>query len=129
MRFAAVASLLALLVIAVPARAASVSVEGGVLRVNGAPGEANQISVAQGEGGLAVSDGWSSESLSLGAGCSSPEWGEPRCAGATSVVMDLGDGDDRVEVTAPIPVEVRGGEGNDELTGGSGDDRLDGGPG
>ena len=128
MRFVALA-IFALLVLAAPARAATVSVDGDVLRVNAAPGEGNQISVGPSESGLTVSDGWSTESLSLGAGCSSLEWGEPVCSGASRVVIDLGDGDDRAEVTAPIPVELRGGEGNDELTGGEANDRLDGGPG
>src|SRR3712207_1521417 len=128
MRLVAVA-FLALLVLAAPARAATVSVEGDVLRVTGSPGAGNQISIGAGnQGGLTVSDGWSSEALSLGAGCSTLEWGDPTCTGATKVVLDLGDGDDRAEVTAPVPVELRGGEGNDELTGGEAADRLEGGP-
>ncbi len=120
-----------LLVFAAPARAATVSVEGGVLRVSGAPGEGNRISVGPGaDGGLSVSDGWSSQSVSLGAGCSRPDWGEEAtCTGANRVLIDLGDGDDQAEVTAPVPVELRGGDGNDELTGSEGADRLEGGPG
>jgi hypothetical protein len=128
------------------ARAATVAVEGGVLRVTAGPGEVNAVAVAPGgaPGTLAVTD--LGPAPSAGAGCTPT--GAPSslaCVEATSVEADLGDLDDSLTLSAPAAISVRGGVGDDTLTaapagwlfapptarldGGDGDDTLIGGPG
>jgi hypothetical protein len=112
-----------LLALAAPAaHAATVSVDGAVLHVVAAPGEYNDLTVADTAGGLAVSD--SGAPLTDGAGCVAGV-----CAGATRIDADLGDGDDSVAVYSALPALLRGGPGYDTLAGGDGDDRIDGGTG
>ena len=112
MRLAAIPLLL--LFAAAPAQAATVELSSGTLRVTAAPGETNAIEIAPTPGGLQVSDGGAPLAL---------------VAGATSIEVDLGDGDDSRTVAAPEPATVWGGPGDDFIQGGSGDDRLDGGTG
>jgi hypothetical protein len=123
------------------AHAATVSVEAGALRVAAAPGEYNAIEVYPTPSGLDVSD--SGAPLTAGAGCIAVGV-EALCTGATRAEADLGDGDDAFTLSAPLPADLSGGDGNDELTvvgagaltpgaasarldGGAGDDTLTGG--
>jgi hypothetical protein len=149
---------LAALALAPAARASTVSVEGGSLRVLAAPGETNGISVGgpnYSNSTYPVRDGGAQ--LSVGPGCVRDEHsGEVSCTGAGvgSVFVDAGDLDDTVTVNAPLPTTVLGGpgvdglsfapsggfgavpgatldggDGPDSLIGGPGNDRLLGGPG
>jgi hypothetical protein len=137
-------TLTSLLLFAPAANAATVEVSAGTLRITATPGEYNAIDVASSGSALAVAD--SGAPLTLGPGCV-PQGIEALCTGATRIAADLGDGDDVLTVSAPLPAELQGGEGNDTLTaagaadtlsggpgfdtlsGGEGDDRLDGGTG
>ncbi len=111
------------------------SVDGDVLRVAAAPGEANLLTVAPSltSTSLIVSDG--AAPLVAGPGCSvgadesascSPPVGSGQFAG---MEVDAGDFDDSVSVSASIPATLLGGDGDDRITGGSGDDSLLGGAG
>ena len=104
------------------------SVEGDVLRVAAAPGEADLLTVAPSltSASLMVSDG--AAPLVAGPGCSvgadesascSPPVGNDQFAG---MEVDAGDFDDSVSVSASIPATLLGGDGDDRITGGSGDD-------
>jgi RTX calcium-binding nonapeptide repeat (4 copies) len=117
------------------AQAATASVEAGALRIVVAPGEYNAIDVGPGAAGLLVSD--TGAPLTLGPGCI-PQGIEALCTGATRVEADLADGDDVLTLSAPLPADLTGGDGNDALTvigavatldGGAGDDTLTGGTG
>jgi hypothetical protein len=127
--------LLCLLGLPAVARAATVSVENGTLRVSAVPGEWNAITVApEGLPGLsavlAVTDGGAVPRA--GGGCLpalTPDRVTCASAGIGRIEMDLGDGDDSAVVAAPLPSRLMGGEGNDELTGGPAPDTLDGGNG
>jgi hemolysin type calcium-binding protein len=115
MRFAPIALLL---LFAAPAHAGTAELSAGALRIEAAPGEANAITVSDAPTGPVVSD--AGAPLALAPGC---------CAGATSIEVDLGDGDDFLTLDTALPARVSGGEGDDFIQGGSGDDRIDGGTG
>jgi Ca2+-binding RTX toxin-like protein len=103
-RLAPALTLLILLFFATAAQASTVSVENGTLRVIAAPGELNQVTVAPAAGdpsALEVTDGIASPVV---------------VTGAAAVYADLGDGDDVLSLTAPVPAQLRGGTGNDTLT-------------
>jgi RTX calcium-binding nonapeptide repeat (4 copies) len=127
------AALAASALLCAPAQAATVSVEGGSLRVSAAAGEQNALSVWQSDlGGVGVSD--RKVPLTAGAGCvvtpTSPNDATCLALGATPTLeLDAGDGDDSVELSAPLAATLKGGEGADRLNGGPGADRLEGGPG
>jgi Ca2+-binding RTX toxin-like protein len=144
MRVLVLVVLVSMLLLAPAAQAASVSVEGGALRIAAAPGEYNAVDVGSDLSGVVVAD--AGAPLQVGPGCL-PQGVEALCAGATRVEADLGDGDDVLTVSAPLPAEVAGGadddsltavgalatldggDGNDTLTGSLRDDVLRGGPG
>jgi hypothetical protein len=98
-------TLLFLLAFSVAARAATVTVESGTLRVLGAPGEANAITIAP--AALPAAPG----TLTVTDGLASPV----SAAGVTSVYADLGDGDDSLTLSAVLPAQLVGGAGNDWL--------------
>ena len=129
----AIALSLLLLLPAAPARAATVSVEGGALRITAIPGETNVIDIGP---GATVAD--AGAPLRLGPGCM-PQGIEALCPGATRIQADLGDGDDVLTLSAPLAADLAGSDGNDTLTvvaplaagpavatldGGAGDDTL-----
>jgi hypothetical protein len=114
----------ALLVLCATANAATVSVEGDVLRVIAAPGEANQLSVAVSPTDFAVTvTDWGAP-LMAGPGCESAADGSADCAppGTPSaapvarIEVDAGDLDDSVSVAAELPTWILGGDGNDALS-------------
>ena len=125
--------ILALLLCALsaPAHAATVSVEGGTLRVTASPGESNGFVIEEDRfalvpGSVEVRDDWGSP-LQAGAGCvAEDEWDEPEllCEPANRVAVSAGDGDDSVELRVDLPSVIRGGPGDDRLLGGDGPDRL-----
>jgi outer membrane receptor protein involved in Fe transport len=149
-RRALVAVPLALLLLAPGAHAATVFVEGDLLRVIAAPGEANQLTVAPASPSpeavapsFTVTD-WAAP-VTAGSGCTAADDGTATCAAPATtasalarIEVDAGDLDDSVSVGATLPVRVLGGDGHDALSaaataavldGGSGDDRLTGGDG
>jgi len=157
MRLAAPAAALAALAIAPAAHAATVTVEGGALRVLASPGEVNGISVPvpdYSKGTLTVSDN-STPPTAAGPCSKAPGASDVTCPGAGigRLEVDAGDLDDAVTVNAPLPSTLRGGpgadalnfapvafgpppgatldggDGGDWLTGGPGNDRLQSGPG
>jgi hypothetical protein len=116
------------------AHAATVSVEGDVLRVIAAPAEANQLTVAANPTDLSVTD--LGAPLTAGPGCTVADDGTASCAGAATgttpvarIEVDSGDLDDSVSVVAELPARILGGDGNDSLLGGGGTDFADGGAG
>src|SRR3954453_6917840 len=92
---AALLAVAALVLQAPPALAGTVSVTGGVLTFQAAPGEVNDAAVqfVPDDNEYLVRD---SAPVSTGPGCASKDFGI-RCpaAGVTTVELDLGDGDDR----------------------------------
>jgi RTX calcium-binding nonapeptide repeat (4 copies) len=123
----AIAATVALLALAPSAaNAATASVEGGTLRILAAPDEYNAFEVSPGATGLLVSD--TGAPLTLGAGCVR-QGIEALCTGAARVEAELGDGDDVLTLSAPLPADIEGGDGFDTLSGGEADDRIDGGTG
>ncbi len=123
---------IAVMLFAAPAASAGTAhVDARVLRFEAAPGERNDVSMSVVAGELNLSDA-TGLTVAAGAGCiaSAPA---VRCpvAGFDSIVLDLGDEADRARtvVLAPIPMEINGGPGDDELDNGAGADRIDGGPG
>jgi Ca2+-binding RTX toxin-like protein len=98
-----------LLLLAPAAHAASVEVSAGALRIAAAPGEYNAVTV--GPGGSVADAG---TPLTLGPGCA-PQGIQAICAAAARVEADLGDGDDTLTLSAPLPADLDGGDGNDAL--------------
>jgi hypothetical protein len=134
---AAGAASVVLLGLPLAAHAATASVEGDVLRVVAAAGEANQLAVVARptDFSFTVTD-WGAP-LAVGPGCTSAADGSADCAApATAPAMpiagievDAGDLDDSVSVAAVLPARVFGGDGNDTLLAGGGADFADGGAG
>jgi hypothetical protein len=109
------------LLLAAPAQAATVTNQGGVLRVQAAPGEQNDVWVSD----SGVQD--QGAPLQAGPGCDSlVDFGAVSCPGATRVEADLGDLSDRIRVESALPTDTHGGEGDDELYGGPVNDVLSG---
>jgi len=133
--------------------AGTVSVDGDALVFRAAPGEANDLYVADEDGRVILDD--SAAITVASAPCDRLEFdpvGRVRCdVPAGGVRAELGDGDDVLRVGAPLPGGrtltadggpgadrmtggatgdvLSGDEGNDDLKGGHGNDLLDGGPG
>lgn len=127
----ALLALTALLVFPGAARAATVSVEGSLLRVAAAPGEANRLAIAADPldpSALSVSD--LGAPLVPGAGCSVADGGVRCVTGpAPSIDVSVSDLDDSVTVAVAVPARIDGGDGDDRLTGGAAADTLLGGAG
>jgi hypothetical protein len=119
----------ALLLVGAPAASAAiVSASGTRLIYEADPGEHNQVVVFGTTGGYRVVD--SGVSLRAGPGCATAADGSVNCSGdqITSVTVDLADQSDSFRpFDVAIPIQVRGGDGDDLLFGGGGDDQLDGG--
>ena len=115
------------------ATAATVEVDGSVLRYTAAPGERNELTVMLQSGRFTIQEGQNgatpitavapcteaprdSMGGSIGAYCP-PD-------GVDRIVIDLGDGDDRASVgvmaRTDYPTDLFGGEGNDEIHAGGG---------
>lgn len=118
------------LVAAAPAGASTAGVQGGTLTVTGSGSERNLISVAVAGTQIRVVD--TAARITAGAGCRvSGRTASCPITGLTELVVDLGDGNDRVSVSRAVTLRgrLRGGGGNDTLIGGGGPDELDGGAG
>jgi hypothetical protein len=112
-------ALAAFVVLASPAGAATVSVDGSSLRITAAPGEANQLTIAADPAGapttsLTVTD--TGAPLTLGPGCSATDIGV-KCVTAADPTIDVlaGDGDDSVTIGVPVAAFVDGGAGDDVI--------------
>ena len=102
----------------------NVRVEGSTLVYEAAPGDANAISIDQGEDGFRVSD--TVGSIGRGDGCVASDE-DALCNGEISYVrVDAGDGSDRVALDVAVPTEITGGAGDDELVGGTAADIVTG---
>src|SRR4051794_957695 len=111
------------------ALAGTASAENGRVAYLAAAGEKNDVTIAPAADSpttLVVSD--ASAPVTVGEGCTAAPSGGASCptAGASVVVVQLGDGDDAVTISGTLPTEVTGSTGNDALRGGSGDDVLRG---
>ena len=128
MRAAICFSLLACLVAAAPAGAATVSSDGSFMHVTAAPGEQNAITIFPEGEQIAVAD--AGAPLVPGPGClPALTLDRVTCTPAASVNVSAGDLDDSVEVYTELPARVVGGDGDDQLSSGPGADVLDGGRG
>src|SRR5262245_36107171 len=109
------ATILLFLLFAADADAATVSLDGSILRVTAAPGEVNQIAIAR-SSVLSVSD--AEAPLAAGAGCAAAGAAVqcPR-AGILGLSVDLGDGDDTLASTSSLPLLAADGPGADRVTG------------
>ena len=137
-----------LLVAPAAARASAVRIARGTVFYAAAPGETNVVEVAAVKNGLRVRD--RTAPLLAGPPCRSTDGHAAVCRYAsaeepfTSLVADLGDGDDSIGIDVktfePIPgipfeeglpgvTVLRGGAGDDVLVGGAEVNELDGGPG
>jgi hypothetical protein len=124
------------LVVAKPAMAGEARVvvnTGGkvALEYAAAGGETNTVTVTQNTGSFTVSD--ATAPVTAGAGCTvaaaTATCADPSTLGAIqTITVDLGDGDDLVDIEAFIPSELLGRAGADDLTGGDGFDVANGGP-
>ncbi len=124
-RAPALATVVALLALAPAANAATVSVEGTVLRVTAAPGEANQLTVAEGVPNPSFTVTDPGAALTAGPGCAVAQDGSASCSVPVSIIdIDAGDLDDSVTVAGVLPARILGGEGDDRLQGGDGSDEL-----
>jgi hypothetical protein len=131
------ALLLALLALAGPAGAATVSVEGSVLRVAAAPGESNDLAVTAATPDPAIPGPTVSFTLTdpgapltPGPGCASGDVGVTCVAPAGSTIdVSAGDLDDSVTIFGTAQALLDGGDGDDRLTGGDAGDALLGGSG
>jgi hypothetical protein len=102
-------TLLAFAALAGPAPAATVSVEGSTVRVEAAPGEANQLTID----GSTVTDLGSP--VVAGPGCS-PAPSGATCLPADGAFVDAGDGDDAVDVQNGSGDTVWCGRGRDSVS-------------
>jgi Ca2+-binding RTX toxin-like protein len=131
-RLAVPLALLAALAPAVPAQAATVSVEGTTVTIAAPNRERNRITVTgRSSGGLTIRD--TRTAVTAGAGCTQTRPDRASCGGAdvTDLVADLGPLSDIISVgtSAPVRATLRGGSGNDTLRGGLRSDLLLGGTG
>jgi Ca2+-binding RTX toxin-like protein len=126
-------ALLCMLVACPPALAATASVSQGRLTVTGAPGEVNDLLITQQDGGddddggsVRVRESAPGASLAAGSYCEGVGPNEVRCSSVDELIVNAGDGNDKVVNYTWTPSRLTGGRGNDQLNGGGGADLLDG---
>lgn len=127
--FATAAAILVTLLVPAPALAATAAVSNDRLTVTGGPGEANDLNLFQYPSDddvyVRVRDAGVGAGLSTGSGCG-PYQGDVWCGPVDSIVVNAGDGNDKVTSEGGVRATLLGGRGNDELYGGSGEDFVDG---
>ncbi|MBE2315720.1 hypothetical protein DVA67_007020 [Solirubrobacter sp. CPCC 204708] len=120
------------LVGAAPAGAATLTLANGTLTYVAGAGASNNLAFSGDAAQVIVERRIDTDAdVIAGAGCTGvPEGERYACAGVSRVVVEAGDGADRVDApTLAVPITINGGEGIDALTGGSGADAISGGPG
>ncbi|MGH9267833.1 MAG: hypothetical protein ACRD0D_06620, partial [Acidimicrobiales bacterium] len=102
---------------------------GGILTFTAGSAEANVVTISLSANVYTVVD--TGAQISAAAGCTNVNPNEATCAaaGVTALVVDLGDGNDAVTISATTGSNIKGGPGDDTLKGGKGPDLMDGGPG
>lgn len=148
-RRALVLTLLTVAGIPSAAQAATVTVDGGVLRYTAAPGFQNNVTFSQSGSSVTVTRvGDDADVLTDGTGCTPGTATTITCVAVTKVEADAGDRADRLTSNltmipailtggdgddaldgGPASEALRGGEGNDELTPNTGTDSISGGDG
>lgn len=142
-------ALAASLCAAAPAAAATLTLDGGTYVYTAAPGEQNYLHLRGDDSNpdeVLISDEYAAIDMS-GTDCRRESWDDEhdaRCTPRGGIRVVLGDGDDRLYVSDPLPagwvVTADGGDGNDEgrpstrgfpytFSGGNGDDIITGGAG
>ena len=106
----------------------------GALQLEARDGEANDIDVLPAPAGIAATAAGTvrlrdARGVDPGAGCAAIDATTVECADVETLTLATGDGSDVVDITAPVPADIDGGEGSDMLSGGPEPDTLDGGPG
>ena len=103
-----------------PVRAATVSVDGSLLRIAALPGETNALTVsAPAPAAVTVVD--TGTPLTAGPGCSATDVGVTcESAGAAGIDVSAADRDDSVTIDAAVPAFVDGGTGADAVDLGNG---------
>jgi Ca2+-binding RTX toxin-like protein len=106
------------------APSSSVSQSGGVITVAAAPGTVNDISLSEVGGVISIVDTISL--LLAGNGCVQVARTTVTCpqAGVGTIMVALGDRDDRVVDATHLQATIKGGDGADTILGGDGNDRL-----
>lgn len=133
------ALLLTLLSMAVPgtARAATISLDAGVLKFTAAAGTQSNVLITESGGVVTLArETGDTDAFPLGGPCSATAT-TATCPGPiTRIEIDVRDMSDRVTATSgdplvgvPIAMTILGGDGNDALTSGGRADTIDGGPG
>jgi hypothetical protein len=119
---AALLAVVALALHASSALAGTVAIDGGMVTFRAAPDEANAASAEHEPGQFVVYD--SAAAPTAGAGCRQRNPSEVQCpdAGISSVLFELGNGDDIASVASfpdlpGVDVTIHGGPGNDSLSG------------
>jgi Ca2+-binding RTX toxin-like protein len=99
------------------------------LRIFAQQGKANAISVTLTNSTFTVSDG--GDLLLAGSGCTTVSRNVATCSAANVnlVISNTGDLDDQFSAPLPFPINVSGGDGNDEITTGVDQDTVNGGAG
>ena len=122
---ASAAALAAFLAAAPVAGASTVVVVSNQVLFTATPGVANQVTVSDSTSNFRISD--PASTVVAGVGCSQ-SGATVLCpqSSATSIRLDLGDGDDTVTFTASENLVAFGGPGNDSLKGGGQGDQLSG---
>lgn len=124
------ALVLTLLTLAVPsaAQAATVTLDGTVLRYTAAPGFQNNVTFSQTGSSVTVARvGTDEDALTGGTGCTSASATSITCPNVTSVDASAGDRADRLTSTLTmIPAALSGGDGDDALDGGAANEILRG---
>jgi Ca2+-binding RTX toxin-like protein len=113
---------------------ASVTIGDGVVRYQGTPGD-DKLRLGYSEGETTIGQ-ITGDPITAGPGCElDDKYKFVTCAvpESTRVVVDFGDGNDRLEPSARPgirqPIEAHGGAGSDQISGNPGNDLLVGGPG
>jgi hypothetical protein len=118
------------LVLPAGASAATVAATDGTIAFTAASGEANNLTVSHAGGSVRFSDPAVS-AMTAGPGCSvsGPQRVDCAAVDPKRIVVDLGDGNDRLSGQSLVPFSAYGGLGNDQIGLFGGDDVVDAGSG
>ena len=119
------------------ALASTAKVDGSVLTYTAAAGEPNSVTIVAADDGVEVTENGTQPNhvpvhidFDPSSGCTPDSTTSVKCTGDIArIVVDLGDGDDLVQIDGALPATIDGGDGNDSLGGGNGSDHLRGGAG